>query len=211
MPELQLLDARADGLDGAGLRARAHELTERAGAAYAARSYRFPWALVAWHDGPVGVDLERIGPVGRSFAESIITPAERDELDGATDLDSWVTELWCSKEALAKALGDAVHYDPRRLESPTRWPGMRSGPWRASRIMALPAGHVGWLCWRSATGPDIEPQRRPSVTTPAQRRSLTTPARRPSVTTPERRPSATIHGVQPGRESRSAASTARVA
>ncbi len=64
------------------------------------------------------------------------------------DLDAWVAELWCAKEALAKALGDAVDYDPRRLESPIRWPELRSGPWRARPIPALPAGHVGWLCWR---------------------------------------------------------------
>jgi phosphopantetheinyl transferase len=148
VPELQLLDARAAGLDAAGLRLMARDLTDGAGAAYAARSYRFPWALVAWHDRPVGVDLERIGPVERSFAESIATPAERAELAAITDLDRWATDLWCSKEALTKALGDAVAYDPRRLEAPTRWPGLSSGPWRASRVMALPAGHVGWLCWR---------------------------------------------------------------
>ncbi len=62
MPELRLLDARVEGLDDVGLRARARELTDASGATHAARSYRFPWALLAWHDGPVGVDLELIGP-----------------------------------------------------------------------------------------------------------------------------------------------------
>jgi hypothetical protein len=148
MPELRLLDARGAGLDAAGLRDLARGLTDDAGASHWARSYRFPWALVAWNDGPVGVDIECIGPVDRGFAESIATPAERIELAGRRDLDGWVTELWCSKEALAKALGDAVLYDPRRLEAPLRWPGLRSGRWRASPVAALPPGHVGWLCWQ---------------------------------------------------------------
>ena len=148
MPELRLLDARVDGLDDVALRARARELTDASGATHAARSYRFPWALLAWHDGPVGVDLELIGPAPRDFAESIATPAERVELAGRRDLDGWVTELWCSKEALAKALGDALAYDPRRLDAPMLWPELRSGPWRARRVTRLPPGHVGWLCWR---------------------------------------------------------------
>jgi hypothetical protein len=116
------------------------------------RSYRFPWALVAWHDGPVGVDLERVGPIERAFAESIATPAERTELAGRAATDAWAAGLWCSKEALAKALGDAVDYDPRRLESPMRWPGLASGPWRARPVADLPAGHVGWLCWQACPG-----------------------------------------------------------
>jgi len=148
MPEVRLLDARAEGLDDAGLRAMARELTAASGATHATRSYRFPWALVAWHDGPVGVDLELIDTATHAFAESIATPAERAELAEQADLDGWVTDLWCSKEALAKALGDALHYDPRRLDAPLRWPGLRSGPWRASRVTRVPPRHVGWLCWR---------------------------------------------------------------
>ncbi|HEX3873928.1 MAG TPA: 4'-phosphopantetheinyl transferase superfamily protein [Solirubrobacteraceae bacterium] len=123
-------------------------MTDESRAAYTARSYRFPWALVAWHHAPVGVDLERLGSVDRPFAESIATPAERVELAGRPDPDSWVADLWCSKEALAKALGDAVLYDPRRLDAPIRWPDLRSGRWHAARVDSPPPGHVGWVCWR---------------------------------------------------------------
>jgi phosphopantetheinyl transferase len=65
------------------------------------------------------------------------------------DPDAYVSSLWSSKEALAKALGDPLHYDPRRLESPMSWPGGRAGPWRAARL-ATPDGHTAWLCWRPA-------------------------------------------------------------
>jgi phosphopantetheinyl transferase len=55
--------------------------------------------------------------------------------------------MWCGKEALSKALGDALAYDPRRLGSPLSWPDGRSGAWCAAELPA-PAGHVAWLCWR---------------------------------------------------------------
>ncbi|WP_249010220.1 4'-phosphopantetheinyl transferase superfamily protein [Conexibacter sp. DBS9H8] len=108
------------------------------------RSYSAPYALVAVHDGPVGVDIEAVGPLEPGFWASICTPSERAALSGA-DARA-ITSLWSSKEALAKALGDAVAYDPRRLESPRFWPGGASGRWRA-RPLDLPDGFVGWVCW----------------------------------------------------------------
>ena len=148
-PQVRLLDARRAGLDETGLRAWARSVTDASGARYVARSYRWPWCLVAWHDAPVGVDLERLEPVDRAFAESIATPGERAELAGREHDTGWAIALWSSKEALSKALGDALLYDPGRLEAPARWPGLRSGPWRAAAV-AAPPGHTGWLCWRVA-------------------------------------------------------------
>lgn len=145
-PRTRLLDARAEGLDEPGLRARARELAARAGAPHASRSYRYPYALLAWHEHRVGVDIERVEPLDPDFVESICTPSERRRLRGGSDARH-VTSLWCSKEALAKALGDAVDYDPRRLDSPLAWPDGRSGAWRARELPA-PGGHVAWLCWR---------------------------------------------------------------
>jgi phosphopantetheinyl transferase len=113
-----------------------------------ARCYRYPFALIAWHGERVGVDIERVAPYDKAFADSVCTPSE-----GALALPRTAEELaslWCSKEALAKALGDARRYDPRRLESPIHWPGGESGPWRAASLEA-PAGHVAWVCWRVGT------------------------------------------------------------
>jgi len=150
-----LIDARADGLDEAGLRVRARDLaTAGAGAPFASRSYSFPYALVAWHSAPVGVDIERVAPCDEAFADSIRTPAERAaatphaDSDSDSDSDRHITSLWSSKEALSKALGDALDYDPRRLESPQAWPKGRSGPWRAVTL-DLADEHVAWLCWRA--------------------------------------------------------------
>lgn len=140
-----LLDATTCGLDNDGLRAWARAITRDT--PYSSRSYRYPYALVARHREPVGVDLERRDAVEPAFADLVLTPDERRHVANDADLIDW----WCSKEALAKALGDPLRYDPRRLDSPIRWPASRSGPWTAIPLLA-PAGHAAWLCWLSDLG-----------------------------------------------------------
>ncbi|MCW3049766.1 MAG: hypothetical protein JWO74_4050 [Solirubrobacterales bacterium] len=180
-PVVRLLDARRTGLDERGLRAWARAVSSCLGPPRATRSYRFPYALVAASDGPVGVDLERVEPVDRAFAVSIATPDERGALDAGEagdDIAAWAIALWSAKEALAKALGDAVAYDPRRLPSPLRWPNLRAGAWRAARV-AVPAHHTGWLCWRTAGGDPDVPERfvmQDPLSEPAVRRLATNAA-----------------------------------
>jgi hypothetical protein len=152
-----LLDASPAASAGAGagpdedwLRARARTVSERDPSAHSSRSYSFPLALVACHNAAVGVDIELVAPCDQAFIESIQTPAERAEAadrepDG--DPDRAAVSLWSSKEALSKALGDALAYDPRRLEGPGGWRDGRSGPWRASTL-DVGVGYVGWVCWR---------------------------------------------------------------
>jgi hypothetical protein len=147
-PEIRLLDALAAGIDEAGLKAWVRAEAVLLGGPHTSRSYRYPYALLAWHTEPLGVDIERIEPFDRAFMESICTPPERRLLTENTHPDALLASLWSSKEALAKALGDALRYDPRRLDSPAQWPDGRAGPWGAAEL-ALPAGHSGWLCWRS--------------------------------------------------------------
>jgi phosphopantetheinyl transferase (holo-ACP synthase) len=180
-PAVRLLDARSDGLDEPSLRGAARAIADMVDAVADAehapcvsRSYRYPHALVAWHDAPVGVDIERIERFDPEFLESISTPSERARSPAPRDLAalarspaardpaghadsanprdpaSYTASLWASKEALAKALGDPVAYDPRRLESPMFWPAGRSGPWRAAPL-PVPDGHNAWLCWRVLT------------------------------------------------------------
>jgi hypothetical protein len=141
---LWLADAQPDDT---GLRALARAHPDASRAPYVSRSYRAPLALVAWHDQPLGVDIERVEPSDRAFAESICTPAELDLLRDRLDDDRFVTSLWSSKEALAKALGDPVAYDPRRLDSPLTWHDACAAPWNAHEFTPAP-GHVAWLVWR---------------------------------------------------------------
>lgn len=136
----------SDATDGQ-LRALARLRGGATGAAHISRSYRAPFALVAWHEHPLGVDIEQVTATDRSFAESICTPAELTRFEPLLDDDAFVSSLWCGKEALAKALGDAVAYDPRRLDSPHVWDGGTCGEWRAWEFIPCP-GHVAWLVWR---------------------------------------------------------------
>ncbi len=148
-PLLRLLDARMVGAaDDAALRELARAASAHTGAQFTSRSYRFPFALVAAHGAAVGVDIERVEPCDAAFADSIRTPAELS-MAGPTreDRDRYFSSLWSSKEALSKALGDALAYDPRRLEGPGTWPDGRSGPWRATAL-DVPDGYVAWLCWK---------------------------------------------------------------
>jgi hypothetical protein len=135
--------------DPARLRALARRLAAGAGG-HASRSYRDPFGAVVWHGHRVGIDIERIGECGaasvRRFAESICTPDEFGSVGSMLDDTAFVTGLWSSKEALAKALGDAVRYDPRRLAAPALWPGGVGGVWRA-RSLPGPDGHTVWLVW----------------------------------------------------------------
>jgi phosphopantetheinyl transferase len=147
-PEVRLLDATSAEVDEQRLRATARALADAAGAAYASRSYRYPYALVTWHSDSVGIDIERVEPHDPAFTASICTPAERVWVH-AGGAGAQSSSLWSSKEALAKALGNALDYDPRRLESPMFWANGRSGRWRATTL-PVAAGHVAWLCWRAA-------------------------------------------------------------
>ena len=147
-PRVTLLEATGS-TDAAGLRALARALAAAPGDMFSARSYRFPYALVARHSRPVGIDIERHQAYPEGFASSVCTPLELSRMRRPPS-DMELTELWCGKEAIAKALGDALAYDPRRLESPLTWPDGRAGPWHAQEL-ALPAGHVAWLCWREGS------------------------------------------------------------
>jgi phosphopantetheinyl transferase len=145
-PVVALIDASTEGLDEAGLRARARELGAAVGADRVSRSYCHPYALVGWHTEPIGVDVERVVTCPAEFAPSISTPTEPAAARCITDGE--IVSLWSSKEALSKALGDALNYDPRRLESPAGWPGGICGPWRAATL-PLPDDYCGWVCWRA--------------------------------------------------------------
>jgi phosphopantetheinyl transferase len=152
MPSWELLRARPDAQGDLALHARAGSHPSASQAPHASRSYRFPLAIVAWHNAPVGVDIERVDALGVDFARSICSPLELEDeaLIASLDDDVVVASMWSGKEALAKALGDAVDYDPRRLDSPLLWPHGVSGRWRASAL-SVPKGYVAWLVWQGET------------------------------------------------------------
>ena len=68
-PRVALIDATLEGLDEAALRTRARKLGEAVGAGAVSRSYCHPYALVGWHTGPIGVDIERVVACDEQFAQ----------------------------------------------------------------------------------------------------------------------------------------------
>jgi hypothetical protein len=145
-PVVALVDVSAQGLDEAALKARARALGRAMGGGTVSRSYCHPYALIGWHTGPVGVDIERVVACDEQFARSIRT-VEEEVLAPPQGSDREIVSLWSSKEALAKALGDALDYDPRRLGSPAGWVDGAAGPWRAVTL-AAPDGYCAWVAWR---------------------------------------------------------------
>lgn len=156
-PVIALIDGSTEGLDEAALKQRARALGTSMGPGTVSRSYCHPYAVVGWHTGPIGVDIERVTRCDQRFARSISTPSEQPLGPRATDRE--IVSRWSSKEALAKALGDALHYDPRRLESPAGWVDGVSGPWRA-RALAAPDGCCVWVCWLDPGADKTESPRR---------------------------------------------------
>jgi hypothetical protein len=146
-PVVLLLDAKLAGLDDRGLRLWAREQAAPRRGSHTSRSYRYPYALVAWHTAPVGIDIDQVERFRPEFLDAICTPDER-ALPLPDDVEAYVASLYCSKEALSKAEGNPLRYDPSKVGSPMFWPERRSGPWRAAEL-ALPSGHRGWVCWRS--------------------------------------------------------------
>ncbi len=153
---LSVVPDRRGATTRATLQTEARAISARLGRPFTSRSYAGAFALVAAHDHRVGIDLEAVAHFEGTEAESILT--EREVAMGLGARDELCTSAWSGKEALAKALGDARRYDPRRLDSPLTWPTASAGRWRAEPLGGLPAGHVGWVCWQLPPSP-VAPSR----------------------------------------------------
>ena len=109
---------------------------------FTSRSYRNRFGLVATSASRVGVDIEVIDM--SVTADAVLTPGEARIVSTPAEWCNW----WSAKEALAKALGDARNYDPRRVESPALWQGGHQGRWCVERL-DVPDGCVGWIVWET--------------------------------------------------------------
>ena len=120
------------------------------------RSYSGDHAVIAGWRGRVGVDVETLDRpleptwslLDEGFRSSMMTAQER-ELDLAVDGPSArhaAVSLWSSKEALAKALGTPLEWDPARLGGPALWPSHEVGRWRARFLDESLLGVAG-LAW----------------------------------------------------------------
>jgi phosphopantetheinyl transferase len=63
----------------------------------------------------VGVDVERLRPLGEGFERLALGPDEQAIVEAvpADERAEWVLRIWCAKEALGKALGRGLAGNPR--------------------------------------------------------------------------------------------------
>jgi hypothetical protein len=146
--------------DPTRLKARAREMCDDSWPFWS-RSYSGVVALVAGWRHRVGIDIEFLHRANEAtwsiddefFRSSIMSADEREKWRVATNADPWAsaTSVWCSKEALAKALGTPLQMDPARLTGPTAWPDASRGRWRATSL-DVPARErhaVAWVVYES--------------------------------------------------------------
>jgi 4'-phosphopantetheinyl transferase len=137
----QLLGARL-GVAAADVRlvTGAHGKPEVPGAALRFNvSHTGALALIALAAGfEVGVDVERLDRRSSAIPRTL-TPAEAAALAAARgDKHAELLRVWCRKEALAKAIGGGLGWEPRRFD--TTAPGDY-----ALTDVAVPPGHVAAL------------------------------------------------------------------
>ena len=107
------------------------------------RSYSGRFAIEVVSNQRCGIDLEIAKEAefdwsvnSELFELAMLAPGEK-ELIMASSLSSdkdLETVIWVSKEALAKALGDATRYEPSKIYSPICWDGMQPNNWQAFHV-----------------------------------------------------------------------------
>jgi 4'-phosphopantetheinyl transferase len=97
-------------------------------------------AVIALAGGvEVGVDVERLDRRSRAV-ERTLTAGERAALDGTGDRHTALLRVWCRKEALAKAIGGGLGWEPLRFD--TSDPGAFT-----LADLAVAPGYVAALAW----------------------------------------------------------------
>lgn len=64
--------------------------------------------VLAFSDGPVGVDAEKIRPVKDSLIRRVLTESEQTFLYKMEPRDEWFTRFWTLKESYLKYTGDGL-------------------------------------------------------------------------------------------------------
>jgi 4'-phosphopantetheinyl transferase len=88
----------------------------------------------------VGVDVERLDRRARAV-ERTLTAAERAALDGVADRHAALLRVWCRKEALAKAIGGGLGWEPLRFDTTA------PGAFTLADLDDVAPGHVAALAW----------------------------------------------------------------
>ncbi len=120
------------------------------------RSYSGRYVVETFSQSRCGIDLETLKPAEANwsihsplFELAMLAPGEK-ELIEASDFcqhENLPTVIWASKEALAKALGDAKNYEPTQLRSPITWAAEPSPNWSAQHREFLTEDGQRLILW----------------------------------------------------------------
>jgi phosphopantetheinyl transferase len=105
------------------------------------RSYSGKYVVEVKSETRCGVDMEVLRPVELAwsidspfFEKAMLVPGEKELIlqSAFSEHQFLSTLIWASKEALAKALGDARNYEPSKLLSPIAWDALKTTTWCAN-------------------------------------------------------------------------------
>ena len=89
-------------------------------------SHSEDWALLAFAESPLGIDLERVNPRVRyrELADHLLSPGERPlwQALGAAEQERAALQLWVCKEAFLKGLGVGIAEGLRHISLPLPLP-----------------------------------------------------------------------------------------
>ena len=123
---------------------------------FASKSHSRGLTVVLQSNHPCGVDLESLDSeiepwlfADQRFQDFVLAPGEAQAIKASKYAEHGflATVVWSSKEALAKALGDARKYSPSRLRSPISWESEPVQNWEAEFIEIEFADHSRFCIW----------------------------------------------------------------
>mgnify|MGYP000246338021 CR=1 FL=1 len=126
------------------------------GETFFSRSYWADYSITVSNSQRCGIDMESSSSAQLNwsinnpiFQDSMLAPGELDRIKKSKywKLPNLERNIWSSKEALAKALGEAKNYQPNKLYSPILWETNPAMGWHASFREFTVEGCVPLLVW----------------------------------------------------------------
>ena len=123
---------------------------------HTSRSYSGRYVAEVFARSRCGIDLETLKPAETNwsidsplFEMAMLAPGEKQLIKESVlcDHENLPTLIWASKEALAKALGDAKNYEPTRLLSPITWALEPKPNWSAEHQEFLTHDEKRLIVW----------------------------------------------------------------
>lgn len=122
------------------------------------RSYSKNWGVAAGWSSRVGIDIEvfdhdcddAMWPGSlKDFAAGLLPSDEHGNFFSlhGTSIKYSKSSIWSSKEALAKALGDALLYDPKKLTTPALCEHDIAQKWKSKFYSKLIGNSKILVCW----------------------------------------------------------------